>query len=170
MFCASRILLNLTVIKCRLGLIKWLLWPSFAQPVLFVLSFVDWNVFYFCVLTAQTWLDLTLPLTCLSLCNTQARAVNLIHAVLCDDEAGLPYWLFKPKTTNLAFFESVWLANFLLAFWLFYHRKFEIWICPFCNFHCFRNTTLWILKPGNPTKLKTSDCDGVAIKESSFYV
>ena len=25
-------------------------------------------------------------LTCLSLCNTQARAVNLIHAVLCDDE------------------------------------------------------------------------------------
>jgi len=23
---------------------------------------------------------------CLSLCNTQARAVNLIHAVLCDDE------------------------------------------------------------------------------------
>ena len=26
---------------------------------------------------------------------------------------------FKPKTTNLAFFESVWLANFLLAFWLF---------------------------------------------------
>ena len=23
---------------------------------------------------------------------------------------------FKPKTTNLAFFESVWLANFLLAF------------------------------------------------------
>jgi len=27
-----------------------------------------------------------LLLTCLSLCNTQARAVNLIHAVLCDDE------------------------------------------------------------------------------------
>jgi len=27
---------------------------------------------------------------------------------------------FKPKTTNLAFFESVWLANFLLAFWLFF--------------------------------------------------
>ena len=27
-----------------------------------------------------------LVLTCLSLCNTQARAVNLIHAVLCDDE------------------------------------------------------------------------------------
>jgi len=26
---------------------------------------------------------------------------------------------FKPKTTNLAYFESVWLANFLLAFWLF---------------------------------------------------
>jgi len=25
-------------------------------------------------------------LTCLSLCSTQARAVNLIHAVLCDDE------------------------------------------------------------------------------------
>ena len=25
-------------------------------------------------------------LTCLSLCNTQARAVNLIHAILCDDE------------------------------------------------------------------------------------
>jgi len=25
-------------------------------------------------------------LKCLSLCNTQARAVNLIHAVLCDDE------------------------------------------------------------------------------------
>jgi len=25
-------------------------------------------------------------LTCLSLCNTQTRAVNLIHAVLCDDE------------------------------------------------------------------------------------
>jgi len=23
-----------------------------------------------------------------SLCNTQARAVNLIHAVLCDDEGG----------------------------------------------------------------------------------
>ena len=59
MFCASPVLLNLTVIKCRLGLIEWLLWPSFAQPVLFVLSFVDWNVFYCCVLTAQTWLDLT---------------------------------------------------------------------------------------------------------------
>jgi len=28
----------------------------------------------------------TVSLTCLSLCNTQARAVNLIHAVLCDDE------------------------------------------------------------------------------------
>jgi len=27
-----------------------------------------------------------LLLTCLSLCNTQARAVNLIHAILCDDE------------------------------------------------------------------------------------
>ena len=27
---------------------------------------------------------------------------------------------FKPKTTNLAFFESVWLANFLLDFWLFF--------------------------------------------------
>jgi len=27
-----------------------------------------------------------LLLTCLSLRNTQARAVNLIHAVLCDDE------------------------------------------------------------------------------------
>ena len=25
-------------------------------------------------------------LTCLSLCNTQARTVNLIHAILCDDE------------------------------------------------------------------------------------
>jgi len=25
-------------------------------------------------------------LTCLSLCNTQARAVNLFHAFLCDDE------------------------------------------------------------------------------------
>jgi len=31
MFCASPVLLNLTVIKCRLGLIKWLLWLSFAQ-------------------------------------------------------------------------------------------------------------------------------------------
>ena len=30
-----------------------------ASPVLFVLSFVYWNVFYCCVLTAQTWLDLT---------------------------------------------------------------------------------------------------------------
>jgi len=28
----------------------------------------------------------TILLTCLSLCNTQARAVNLIYAVLCDDE------------------------------------------------------------------------------------
>jgi len=28
----------------------------------------------------------TILLTCLSLCNTQARAVNLIHVVLCDDE------------------------------------------------------------------------------------
>jgi len=28
----------------------------------------------------------TILLTCLSLCNTQARAVNLIHAVRCDDE------------------------------------------------------------------------------------
>jgi len=27
-----------------------------------------------------------LLVTRLSLCNTQARAVNLIHAVLCDDE------------------------------------------------------------------------------------
>jgi len=27
-----------------------------------------------------------LVLTCLSLSNTQARAVNLIHDVLCDDE------------------------------------------------------------------------------------
>jgi len=25
-------------------------------------------------------------LICLLLCNTQARAMNLIHAVLCDDE------------------------------------------------------------------------------------
>ena len=42
----------------NIGLIKWLLWPSFAQPVLFVLSFVDWNVFYCCVLKANTtWLD-----------------------------------------------------------------------------------------------------------------
>ena len=59
MFCSSPVLLNLTVIKCRLGLIEWLLWPSFAQPVLFVLNFVYWNVFYCCVLRAQTWLDLT---------------------------------------------------------------------------------------------------------------
>jgi len=59
MFCASPVLLNLTVIKCRLGLIKWLLWPSFTRPVLFVFSFVDWNVFYCCVLTAQTWLEST---------------------------------------------------------------------------------------------------------------
>jgi len=28
----------------------------------------------------------TILLTFLSLCDTQARAVNLIHAVLCDDE------------------------------------------------------------------------------------
>jgi len=28
----------------------------------------------------------TTLLTCLSLCNTQARAVNLIHAILCNDE------------------------------------------------------------------------------------
>ena len=28
----------------------------------------------------------TILLTCLSLCNTHARAVNLIHAILCDDE------------------------------------------------------------------------------------
>ena len=28
----------------------------------------------------------TILLTCLSLCNTQARAGNLMHAVLCDDE------------------------------------------------------------------------------------
>jgi len=28
----------------------------------------------------------TILLSCLSLCNTQARAVNLTHAVLCDDE------------------------------------------------------------------------------------
>ena len=41
-----------------LGLIKWLLQLSFAQPVLFVWNFVDWTVFYCCVLTAQTWLDL----------------------------------------------------------------------------------------------------------------
>jgi len=27
-----------------------------------------------------------LVLTCLSLCSTQARAVNLIPAILCDDE------------------------------------------------------------------------------------
>jgi len=27
----------------------------------------------------------TILLTCLSLCNTQARAVNPIHALLCDD-------------------------------------------------------------------------------------
>ena len=49
----------LSIFHFRLGLIEWLLWPSFAQPVLFVLSFVYWNVFYCCVLTAQTWLDLT---------------------------------------------------------------------------------------------------------------
>jgi len=72
----------------------------------------------------------------------QSRAANIQPRV-----AILAF--FKPKTTNLAFFESVWLANFLLAFWLFYHRKFEIWVCPFCDFHCFRNTTLCILKPGN---------------------
>jgi len=30
--------------------------------------------------------ELVVLITCLSLCNTQARAVNLIHAVLCDDE------------------------------------------------------------------------------------
>jgi len=37
-----------------------------------------------CVLVCQNaeWV----LLTCLSLYNTQARAVNLIHAVLCDDE------------------------------------------------------------------------------------
>jgi len=45
MFCASPVLLNLTVIKCKLGLIKSMLCPSFAQPVLFVLSFVNCNVF-----------------------------------------------------------------------------------------------------------------------------
>ena len=28
----------------------------------------------------------TILLTCLSLCNTHAQAVNLIHSVLCDDE------------------------------------------------------------------------------------
>jgi len=31
---------------------------------------------------------LLILLTCLSLCNTQARAVNLIHSILCDDEGG----------------------------------------------------------------------------------
>jgi len=29
---------------------------------------------------------LNIVLTCLSLCNTQARAVNLIHGILWDDE------------------------------------------------------------------------------------
>ena len=29
----------------------------------------------------------TILLTCLSLCNTQAQTVNLIHAILCDDES-----------------------------------------------------------------------------------
>ena len=169
MFCASRILLNLTVIKCRLGLIKWLLWPSFAQPVLFVLSFVDWNVFYFCVLTAQTWLDLT-----------WLYRWRVSHSVTHKHELWiwftLSYAMMK-QGCHIGFLSQkpqIWLFlkafGLRIFFWLFYHRKFEIWICPFCNFHCFRNTTLWILKPGNPTKLKTSDCDGVAIKESSFYV
>ena len=49
--------------KTLIALFKWYLWPSFVQPVLFVLSFVDWNVFYCCVLTAQTWLDLTWLIT-----------------------------------------------------------------------------------------------------------
>jgi len=41
MFSASPVLLNLTVIKCRLCLIKRLPWASFAQPLVFVLRFVD---------------------------------------------------------------------------------------------------------------------------------
>ena len=49
---------NLTVINYRLGLIKWLLWPSFAQPVLFVLSFVDWNALFVAYLQHKwIWLD-----------------------------------------------------------------------------------------------------------------
>ena len=36
--------------------------------------------------TSYSSCEIFVLLTCLSLCNTQARAVNLIHAVLCDDE------------------------------------------------------------------------------------
>jgi len=36
--------------------------------------------------TVTSWSQHHFLLTCLSLCNTQARAVNLIHAVLCDVE------------------------------------------------------------------------------------
>ena len=52
-------------------------WMSFAQPVLFVLSFVDWNVFYCCVLTAQTLLDLTLMPCLEKICMVSFSDVNL---------------------------------------------------------------------------------------------
>jgi len=51
--------LNLAVIKHKLGLIDWLLWSSFAQPVLFV---VIWNVLFVAYLQRKhnlTWLYLT---------------------------------------------------------------------------------------------------------------
>jgi len=107
MFCASPVLLNLTVIKCRLGLSKWLLWPSFARPVLFVLSFVYWNVFYCCVLTAQAWLDFTWPdMTCVD--HTQ-------------DAAQLLHYLFQntwPKFINSGANGVVWQTiDLIRCFW-----------------------------------------------------
>jgi len=43
-------------------------------------------------------------LTCLSLCNTHARAVNLTHAVLCDDEGvtlAVSLWNTQAHAVNL---------------------------------------------------------------------
>jgi len=53
---SSLFVLNFVTIWRHIHVSKLTLWRSLLTwPVLFVLNFVDWNLFYYCVLTAQTW-------------------------------------------------------------------------------------------------------------------
>ena len=70
---------HFSLFKTKSGLFCNCLVYFFA--IWFIVYFILWFVFSFFKDVLRQVL-----LTCLSLCNTQARAVNLIHAVLSDDE------------------------------------------------------------------------------------
>jgi len=64
--CLTCTIANLAIIKYRLDLTKWLLLPSFNQPVLFVLSTAIWKALFLAYLQHKHGLVLHAVFTCIS--------------------------------------------------------------------------------------------------------